>query len=59
MVLLASTLGYGVLLGILYLVLLITLGIMTLRKGHWVMFLIGIIFPILWLVGAIIPARRA
>ena len=58
MVLLASTLGYGVLLGILYVVLLITLGIMTLRKGHWVMFLIGIIFPILWLIGAIIPARR-
>ena len=58
MQLLASTLGYGVLLGVLYLVLLITLGIMTLRKGHWVMFLIGIIFPILWLIGAVIPARR-
>ena len=28
--------------GILYLVLLFTLGILTIRKGHWVMFLIGI-----------------
>jgi hypothetical protein len=56
--LLVSTVGYGVLLGVIYLVLLITLGIMTLRKGHWLMFIIGIIFPILWLVGAIMPARR-
>lgn len=56
--LLLSTAGYGVLLGAIYLVLLITLGIMTLRKGHWVMFIIGIIFPLLWLVGAIMPSRR-
>jgi hypothetical protein len=56
--LLVSTVGYGVLLGVIYFALLITLGIMTLRKGHWVMFIIGIIFPILWLVGAIMPARR-
>jgi hypothetical protein len=57
--LLVSTVGYGVLLGVIYLVLMITLGIMTLRKGHWVMFIIGLIFPILWLVGAVMPARRA
>ncbi len=56
--LLVSTAGYGVLLGVIYLVLLVTLGIMTLRKGHWVMFIIGLIFPILWLVGAIMPPRR-
>ena len=56
--LLVSTAGYGVLVGVIYLVLLVTLGIMTLRKGHWVMFIIGLIFPILWLVGAIMPSRR-
>jgi hypothetical protein len=56
--LLVSSVGYGFLLGAIYLVLLITLGIMTLRKGHWVMFIIGIIFPVLWLVGAIMPPRR-
>jgi hypothetical protein len=56
--LLVSTVGYGVLVGAIYFVLMITLGIMTLRKGHWVMFIIGIIFPILWLVGAVMPARR-
>lgn len=40
--------------GILYIVLLITLGVLTLRKGHWVMF-IGIFFPFFWLIGAVIP----
>jgi hypothetical protein len=44
---------------ILYLVLLLTLGIITLRKGHGWMFFFGIFFPILWLIGAIMqPARR-
>jgi hypothetical protein len=41
--------------GILYLVLLITLGVLSLRKGHWVMFIIGIFIPLFWLIGAIIP----
>jgi hypothetical protein len=45
--------------GILYLVLLITLGIMTLNKGHWVLFICGIFLPFLWLVGAVMPAPRA
>jgi hypothetical protein len=48
----------GLLLGILWLVLLITLGVMSLRKGHWVMFLVGLFLPIFWLIGAIIPPRR-
>jgi hypothetical protein len=41
--------------GILYLVLIVTLGVLTLRKGHWVMFIIGIFFPLMWLIGAVIP----
>ena len=47
-----------VLLGILYLVLLVTLGIMTIRKGHWVMFLIGIFIPLFWIIGALLPPKR-
>jgi hypothetical protein len=32
---------------------------MTLRKGHGWLFVLGIFFPILWLIGAIIqPAQR-
>jgi hypothetical protein len=49
--------GFGV--GILYLVLLFTLGLMTLRKGHWVMFIVGIFIPLFWLIGAVIPPRSA
>ena len=40
-------------LGLLYLILMVTLGVMTLRKGHWVMFIFGIFFPLLWLIGAL------
>ena len=45
-------------LGILYLVLIVTLAVMTFRKGHWVLGLIGFIFPILWLIGAVLPDKR-
>ena len=44
--------------GILYFVLLVTLGIMSIRKGHWVMFIIGIFFPLFWLIGALLPPRQ-
>ena len=46
-------------LGILWIVLAVTLGVMCLRKGHWVMFIIGIFLPFFWLIGAVIPPARA
>ena len=46
-------------LGILYLVLLLTLGIIALRKGHWIMFIFGLFLPLFWLIGALIPSRHA
>jgi hypothetical protein len=52
-----TMLWFGV--GILYVVLLITLGIMTIRKGHWVMFVVGIFFPLFWFIGALLPPTRA
>lgn len=49
-----------VLLSILYLVVLITLGVATLRKGHFFLFFIGFFLPVLWLVGGLIgPTPRA
>jgi hypothetical protein len=43
----------------LYFIALISIGMITLRKGHTVLFTIGIIFPILWIVGALIaPTPR-
>jgi hypothetical protein len=49
---------WGIGLGIIYLVLLFTLAVMTFRKGHWVLGLIGFILPILWLIGAVLPDKR-
>jgi hypothetical protein len=43
---------------ILYIILLITLGVITIRKGHWVMFIIGIFLPLFWLIGALLPPVR-
>ena len=48
----------GWILGILYFILLLTLGIISIRKGHWVMFIIGIFIPLFWLIGALMPARQ-
>ena len=45
--------------GIVYFVLLVTLGIITIRKGHWVMFIIGIFIPLFWIIGALMPPRVA
>jgi len=47
--------GFGVL---LYFVLMIALGLTCLRKGHWVMFIIGFFIPLFWIIGAIIPPVR-
>jgi hypothetical protein len=51
----SAVLGTG--LGLIYVVLLITLGILSIRKGHWVMFLIGIFIPIFWIIGALLPPK--
>jgi hypothetical protein len=45
--------------GVLYVVLLITLGFLSIRKGHWVMFIIGIFLPLFWLIGALLPPTAA
>jgi len=50
--------GFVGLWAIIYLILLLSLGILSIRRGHWVMFLIGIFLPIFWLIGALLPRRR-
>ncbi|HSO97025.1 MAG TPA: hypothetical protein VLV81_13410 [Acidimicrobiia bacterium] len=42
---------------VVWFLLLITLGIISLRKGHWVMFIIGLFFPLFWLIGALLPRK--
>jgi len=46
-------------LGVLYVVVLITLGITCVRNGHWVMFIVGFVFPLLWLIGALMGPTEA
>lgn len=53
----ATSGGFIGLWAVLYFVLMVTLGIMSIRKGHWVMFIIGIFLPLFWLIGALLPRR--
>ena len=43
---------------IFYIMCLFTVCLYTFRKGHFVLGIIGIFFPILWLIGAVLPAKR-
>ena len=48
------------LLVVLYFVALVVLGMATLRKGHTVLFWVGFLLPVLWIVGALMqPTSRA
>jgi hypothetical protein len=42
-----------IVLGVLYFTLFVALGLATLRKGHYLLFGFGIIFPLLWIFGAL------
>ena len=49
-----------ILLGIVYVACWIYFGLTTFRKGHYVMFWVGFILPILWIIGTLIgPTQRA
>ena len=43
----------------IYLTALVMLGLTTLRKGHTALFWFGIILPVLWIVGALMPPTSA
>ena len=44
--------------GIIYFILLVTVGVMSIPKRHWVMFIIGIFIPIFWFIGALLPPKE-
>jgi len=48
-----------IVLGVIYIMLWVTLGMTTLRKGHTAMFWFGIIFPVLWIAGALMAPTPA
>lgn len=43
---------------VLWLALLFFLGVPTLFKGRYVLFVLGVFLPILWAFGALLPARN-
>ena len=43
---------------VLYLGLLITICTLTFQKGYIVLGIVGIFIPLLWLLGAMLPAKR-
>ena len=53
----ATSGGFIGLWAVIYFVLMVTLGIMSIRKGHWVMFIVGIFLPLFWLIGALLPRK--
>jgi hypothetical protein len=44
---------------VVYLALLFFCGVTCFRKGHMVLGILGIFLPLLWLIGAVLPARSA
>jgi hypothetical protein len=50
-------LWFGGLLGLLYVLALVTAGVMTIRGGHVLMFVLGFFFPLLWIIGAVMSPK--
>ena len=48
---------FGFVLFSLYITCIFTVCIMTFQKGHTILGIVGIFFPFLWLIGAILPAK--
>ena len=44
---------------VIYLVCIFTVAGITFRNGHWILGILGIFFPILWLIGVILPPTRS
>jgi len=40
---------------VIYVVCLFTVAGITFRNGHWILGVLGIFFPFLWLIGAVLP----
>jgi hypothetical protein len=50
--------GTYIIFAVLLFVLYVALAVACARKRRWVFFVIGFFLPILWLIGAILPAKR-
>ncbi len=39
----------------IYLTCIFTVAAIAFRNGHWILGILGIFFPVFWLVGAVLP----
>jgi hypothetical protein len=39
---------------VLYALIFFVFGISALRRGHWLLFVIGFVVPLLWIIGAVL-----
>ncbi|MEE9183542.1 MAG: hypothetical protein V3U39_03570 [Acidimicrobiia bacterium] len=49
-----ETILLGILMAI-YLTAIFTVALVTFRNGHWILGILGIFIPLLWLIGAVLP----
>jgi hypothetical protein len=49
----------SVFLVIIYITAIFTVATLTFSKGHWILGILGIFFPFLWLIGAVLPPTEA
>ena len=42
-------------LAVIYLTCVFTVATITFRNGHWILGILGIFFPVFWLIGVVIP----
>jgi hypothetical protein len=54
-----ETMWWGIGIGaFLYMILLIIFGLGLAYKGRWLLFIIGFVFPLVWIVGYAVYARK-
>ena len=44
-------------LGIIYLFLLVYFGVKCFKNSRWVLLVLGVFFPIFWIIGGVLPRR--
>ena len=47
----------GLSVGVFYRFMLIALAAVSFRKGHWFLGLVGFVFPVGWVAGALLPRK--
>ena len=43
---------------VIYVVCIFTVAGITFKKGHWILGILGIFFPVFWLIGVVLPPTK-